>query len=70
MILNLFQYQKQSLPLSSLHLFLNNEYIGCHGNTVTAKVHKSRQDIKKVHAKYHFPAISLTVPSNQIWLII
>ena len=62
-ILNLFQYQKQSVPLSSLHLFLNEEYIGCHGNNVTAKVHKSRPNKKKVHAKYHFRVFSLIVSS-------
>ena len=28
---------------------------------MTAKVHKSRQDIKEVHAKYYFQAISLIV---------
>ena len=30
MILNLFQYQKQSLPVLNLKLIFNKEYIGCH----------------------------------------
>ena len=61
MILNLFQYQKQSLPLLSLiktYFWIKNTLVAME---VTAKVHKSRQNIKQVPAKYHFPAFSLIV---------